>query len=571
MATATVPAPTVGIGQILREGTRYAVPHHQRDFSWSEDEIGQLVSDVEEARKAGQDEYFLGLMVFMPKANRELTILDGQQRLATASILLSAIRRWLRDRGLDDDAAKIQSDYIAERHLGSSEHFPRLVLNEVNNPVFEAYVVREGTTEDLEKTLDTLSRYDPNRRLYEAVVFCRKRISELADAIDGDKQQAAKFLYSLVAYLENNVKVVSLVVPNEANAYTVFETLNYRGLDLSVLDLIKNFVFGKAGGESRLRETQARWSQVMSNLANVRADDFLKSWWTSRFGRIQTALLFPRFKEKTHTWTAVAKICEDMVAASDQFAALEIADDPVWAPLSERGRDTVRSLKILGAQQVHPVLLSGLAKFPEAELGRLLWLLETLIVRYQLIGGGRTGRLEIACANLAHQIYEGKVVSTTAARQQLKDIYPSDADFKEGFKTKQETNSRKILYLLKRLEFQAMRAAEKREGGVELEPKTSLTVEHILPKKPDSGWVSELKSDKDFHNDCVHRLGNMCLLTSVNRTLGNKAFAEKAKVYAVSKLPLTMNIASEQKWNRAAVEKRQNALATLAVTVWRFD
>ena len=110
MATSTVPAPTVGIGQILREGTRYAVPHHQRDFSWSEDEIGQLVSDVEEARKAGQDEYFLGLMVFMPKANRELTILDGQQRLATASILLSAIRRWLRDRGLDDDAAKIQSD-----------------------------------------------------------------------------------------------------------------------------------------------------------------------------------------------------------------------------------------------------------------------------------------------------------------------------------------------------------------------------------------------------------------------------------------------------------------------------
>jgi len=81
--------------------------------------------------------------------------------------------------------------------------------------------------------------YDPNRRLYEAVVFCRKRISELADAIDGDKQKAAKFLYSLVAYLENNVKVVSLVVPNEANAYTVFETLNYRGLDLSVLDLIR--------------------------------------------------------------------------------------------------------------------------------------------------------------------------------------------------------------------------------------------------------------------------------------------------------------------------------------------
>ena len=571
MASTTVPAPTVGVGQILREGTRYAVPHHQRDFSWSEDEIGQLVSDVEDARKAGQDEYFLGLMVFMPKAARELTILDGQQRLATASILLSAIRRWLRDRGLDDDAAKIQSDYIAERRLGGSEHFPRLVLNEVNNPVFEACVVREGTTADIEKILENVSRYDPNRRLYEAVLFCRKRVSELADAIGGSKQKGAAFLYSLVAYLENNVKVVSLVVPNEANAYTVFETLNYRGLDLSVLDLIKNFVFGKASGESRLREIQARWSQVMSNLANVRADDFLKSWWTSRYGRIQTAQLFPRFKEKIQTWATVTKISEDMVSASDEFAALEIADDPIWASLSDKGRDTVRSLKVLGAQQVHPVLLSGLAKFSVTELERLLSLLETLIVRYQLIGGGRTGRLEIACASLAHHIFEGKVASATAARQHVKDIYPSDADFREGFKTKQETNSRKLLYLLKRLEAQAMRAADKKEGGVEVEPKAGLTVEHILPKKPDAGWAPELKNDTEFHNDCLHRLGNLCLLTSANRSLGNKAFGEKAKFYAGSGLPLTKAVAMNQKWNRAAVEKRQNALASLAIAAWRFD
>jgi hypothetical protein len=519
MTGVSVQVPTVGICQLLREGTRYIVPHHQRDFSWSEDEIGQLISDIEDARRSKNDEYFLGLMVFMPRPNRELTILDGQQRLATASILLSAARRWLRDRGFDDDASKIQSDYLAERRLGGTEHFPRLVLNEVNNPVYEACVIQEKTTEEIQGTIGTLSRYDANRRLYEAVVFCRKRVTELAGTVKGDKGEAARMLFELVAYLENNVKVVTLVVPNEANAYTVFETLNYRGLDLSVLDLIKNFVFGKAGTEIRLREIQSRWSQVMSNLANVRADDFLKAWWTSRWGRVQTALLFPKFKAAVNTWPAVTKTTEDMVTTSEQFSALEIADDPIWEGVTEKARNSVRALKVLGAQQVHPVLLSGLAKLPEIELSRLLWLLETLIVRYQLIGGGRTGRLEIACANLARQVYEGKTTSATSARESLKDIYPSDSEFQDAFRTKQETNSRKIIYLFRNLEIQAMRAATRKEGGSEHEPKTGLTVEHILPKKAGAHWAAELGDDPALHDECVHRLGNMCLLTSVNRSL----------------------------------------------------
>jgi len=58
---------------------------------------------------------------------------------------------------------------------------------------------------------------------------------------------------------------------------------------------------------------------------------------------------------------------------------------------------------------VHPVLLAALARWESQELERLLRLLETLLVRYQLIGGGRTGRLEISCAGLASSVYAGTV------------------------------------------------------------------------------------------------------------------------------------------------------------------
>ncbi|MHC2993286.1 hypothetical protein OB13_17495, partial [Pontibacter sp. HJ8] len=66
MSTHIFEAPTIGLGRILSEGSRYLVPHHQRDYSWGEDEVAQLFNDIEEARLSDSDYYFLGLMVFIP-------------------------------------------------------------------------------------------------------------------------------------------------------------------------------------------------------------------------------------------------------------------------------------------------------------------------------------------------------------------------------------------------------------------------------------------------------------------------------------------------------------------------
>jgi len=571
MNTGTIEAPTIGIGRLLREGSQYVVPDHQRDFAWSEDEIDQLICDMEEARSNGRSEYFLGLMVFMPGANDTFQILDGQQRLATATLLLAAVRRWLRDRGYDDDAAKIQSDYIAERELGSAAHTQRIVLNETNNPVYEKAVVGEQATDEIEAALAPLSRYHANRKLYEGVLFCRRRIAELAQSSATGSEEGVERLYQFVRFLDNGVRVVRLVVANEANAYTVFETLNDRGLDLTVLDLVKNYLFGKAGSGQRLREVQAKWLQMMANLSNVRADDFLKSWWTSRYGRVQTAQLFPQFKESVVTWGHANSVSSDLLDSSEKYAALETSDDPVWAQVDDRARESIAALKLLGAKQVHPVLLSALEKLTPLETGRVLRLLEVLIVRYQFIGGGRTGRLEIACASLARRIYSGEIKTAAEARLALKDIHPSDEEFRTAFLTKQETNSRKITYLLRNLEIQARRDADQRVGGIETGPIAGLTVEHVLPRRPGAEWKKAFESDPDLLEDALHRLGNLCLLTDVNRRLGNVGFDEKRAVYDRSELLLTREVSAFDSWGRQAIDQRQDRMAKRALTVWRSD
>ncbi len=108
--------------------------------------------------------------------------------------------------------------------------------------------------------------------------------------------------------------------------------------------------------------------------------------------------------------------------------------------------------------------------------------------------------------------------------------------------------------------------------GPELEPRASLTVEHILPKNPGNAWKPILSKDSTFADEYTYRLGNLCLLTLVNRRIGNAGFADKQKVYAKSDLLLTSELATiTTAWTANEVEKRQKRLATLAVAAWRFD
>ena len=223
-------------------------------------------------------------------------------------------------------------------------------------------------------------------------------------------------------------------------------------------------------------------------------------------------------------------VSRDLWPTSEKYSALEVADDPLWQQYSIEARRSVSNLKLLGGRQVHPVLLSALDKFTEREVERLLSLLEVLVVRYQLVGGGRTGRLEISCARLAQQIYDGQCDTATEAFNLIKDIFPNDQKFREDFRTTQESNNQKARYLLSGLEQQARSSRMGPVSAHELEPGGSLKLEHIFPRSPGTNWKSLLSADPEFADEYTYRMGNLCLLTNVNRTLGNRGFEDKKRV-----------------------------------------
>ncbi len=565
-------APTAGIGKMLME-SRFMVPNHQRDYSWDEDRVGQFLDDLLDAMARGDNFYFVGLMVFMSSQDGRLTVLDGQQRLATAVIIIAAMRAWFGGIAkYAKNANRLQEDFIGRAELGEQEIQPKLTLNYYNNTSFQELVVAGAPLDEVARRLAALKRSDPNRALLAAISNCHRRVADIA-AKAGDTDAAAKFLIKLAVYIRDNVLAVRLTVPSEANAFRVFETLNDRGQELSSMDLVKNHLFGLALSHSqqRLGELEQRWAQMMATLSSSKADDFLKVFWTSRHGRVQSADLFQEVKKRCQDHAQATALSQDLLEAADHYAALEQSDDQVWAPYTPAVRNSIRTLKLIGSKQVRPIILSAIKKFAPAELERLLWLLEVILVRYQLVGGERTGILEISCAKLAKGIFDGTITTATHAHQQTSDIYTKDEQFKASFAVKQELTNTKSQYVLRHLEQERRRlnlGAKAGEEGV----GENLSVEHILPRTPSAEWNSIVDADKSIAEDCADRLGNLCLLTEkLNRDVGRANFEEKKKVYGTSDLMTTADLANLPQWDRRAIEHRQAEMAKRAVAIWRFQ
>jgi hypothetical protein len=217
------------------------------------------------------------------------------------------------------------------------------------------------------------------------------------------------------------------------------------------------------------------------------------------------------------------------------------------------------------------MLLAAIERFAPVEVVKLLKHLVVLIVRYQLIGRGRTGRLEIAAANLAQGIFSSRLKSAQAVWSELKSIVPSDDDFKVDFARYTESKAQRARYLLRRLEEERF-LLDNPGKGLQLSPVSDpnkVNLEHILPKKPDTSWAPLISADHTW-SDLVDRVGNLCLLDKpTNKKQGSGPFSSKAKAYAASLFILTSEVSAKHSvWDRKTVDARQTEMADLAVRTW---
>jgi hypothetical protein len=316
---------------------------------------------------------------------------------------------------------------------------------------------------------------------------------------------------------------------------------------------------------------EGRWTEMMTVLADKKADSFVRAFWASRQGTPEGARLFKPFKEAYKTPDQAYEVSLDLRRAAEHYVALTDPNDSTWLQYSDKARESVEALASVGSTQFFPIILAALAKpnFETREMERLLWLIEVLNVRFLIIGGGRPGRIESLGAITARAITDGRVKTATQARNELDELYINDEEFKLNFETADEGGSKKVAYLLKGLEVQARRQ-EQDVHSTETSPHR-VTIEHVLPKSPGTQWKPVLDRYPQFYETHLGRLGNLCLLSEANRALGNKPFSEKKPVLKASDLRMTRNIANYDEWIPQSVEHRQKWMAGLAAAYWRFQ
>lgn len=572
MEASYLEANTYGIGQLITQRKLLSVPEHQRDFAWEREEVEQFFSDVANALTRNDPDYFVGLIVLLGPERGTWQILDGQQRLATTTMIYSAVRNWLTTRGFDDDANQIESEFIGIRHLGGA-YSPRLTMNLANRDLFTNLVVEKSADERVLVEHQGRSRHSSIYLMTDAILTSRELVRGFASTNAEEEGDQASRLFKLTSYLEQQVRVVALDVSSEANAFVIFESLNARGNELSNLDLVKNHVFGLAGPND-LPAIKEDWQQMASRIEDRNADDFLRVFWTSRYGRIQTAQLFQRIRSEFANQAAVRNLTGQLAEASEHYLALDDPNHDIWSSYGGLTSSYIEVLRLLGNRQVRMPVMSAIDSFDEDEMVGLLRALIILTVRYQVVGKRRTGALEIACARMANRIHEGAIKSGEEARSSLLSLIPSDEEFSNDFSRFEDKKTSRVLYLLTQLDLTARHLTDPSEAGPSDlgSVANAALVDFVLPKDPSNGWAKLLDKDPELHDEWLYRIANRVLVEKeiLARSSGGIPFSKKVgDFYSNSNFLLTREIGkSKSRWARPRLEERQARLADLAPAAW---
>lgn len=535
------------------------VPSFQRSYAWEEKHVNDLIADINTSMQSNAEEYFLGSLVLSEPddKNERFDIIDGQQRLATISMLISSIRDCLRDELNDSETSQsIESDFLFKKIRRSLETQAHLVLNGIDHDFFLSCVLKG------DESFETYER-ESHERIATAYQLTKQYVEDLTK----HNTEPRDILLELLEYLENNVKAILVIVPSHSNAFTIFETLNDRGKDLTLADLLKNYLFGISG--ARLDEVKENWSRMIGILEGEEGEaailDFLRYFWSAKYSSVRERDLYDAFKDKISTSQESVSLSKDLFKYAEIYARLLNPSHSYWS--SDVGFDvseSLRNIHYLRMKQVRPLLLAAAEAFEPSELSKTFKLVVSWGVRFMIVGGVGGGTLESQYSKLAVKITSGSIQNTSDLKaDSISSFVPSDSSFQAAFETARISRNYIARYYLASLE-----KTKRGEDDPEFVPNTNarqLNLEHVMPKTLNNDWPIVEEEHKAMKN----RLGNMALLRSrLNSSIGNSGFENKKPHYEQSELILTSEISGYDSWGKDEIEDRQKSLAALAIDTW---
>lgn len=565
-ATNLLDTKTVTLNEVLGNGKKMQVPLFQRDYSWDEDNWEDLWNDILSSEQTGSVHY-MGSVVLQNIDGKNYYIIDGQQRFATLSILILALInkiRILADNDVDKEANRerveiLMNQYIGQKDPTSLRYSSKLSLNENNDAFYQQRLVA------FKEPVNRMKLSDSEKLLWNAYLFFSKVIDEQFKQ-DLSGERIAYFLNDIVG---ERLMFIQIVVENELNAYTVFETLNSRGLELTSTDLLKNYLFSLvAKSETDLRQVRAQWKKIIDIVGLKAFPIFLRQYLNSRMNLISKEYLFKAVKQMVQDGEQVFALLDELEKNAYVYIALFTPDDVLWENDKEI-REDIRALTLFRVTQCNSLLMIAYDKLSVADFKKVLRAIVSLSFRYNVIAKLQTNDMEKVYNRASVRIFKSEDITVRQILEDIRPIYLNDEDFKRYFEHKVMNTNNSATRKLVRYILYKVEAALPNGLHADFEIDTG-TIEHILPEAYTEDWSADF-SEEEAEN-YRYRLGNLTLLESKknNREAAAKSFEEKKEIYANSQYALSRKIEASE-WTPKMIHHRQARIASVACGIWKIQ
>ena len=276
----------------------YCIPRFQRPYRWIRENISDYWNDT---IAESDGDYFIGSIVVYKIGGDMYGIVDGQQRLTTITMMLCAIRNALKGEGFDDLANGVHR-FIERPNIDNK---PVYVLStETSYPYFQEYIQKFGAAtievkpKEEEKNLETA--FEQIREFVRESVLAIKTDPTIAEDLKIEKVKN-----KLVDIRDRilSPKLIFIELDNEDDACIIFETLNTRGKDLNVSDLVKNYLTKLIKPTNINVDTaKIQWERIVSTIegssAELSVDTFLHHYWLSQKDYVTVKKLFKKVKKE---------------------------------------------------------------------------------------------------------------------------------------------------------------------------------------------------------------------------------------------------------------------------------
>jgi len=554
------------IGNIFEEANiKYHIPNFQRGFSWEKEQIEQFWNDLEYILAEKRENYFMGSLVLNRETQNDIEIIDGQQRLSALTILLAVIRDNFAE--IKDPHSEADADSFICKSTFGNKYF-KLTLGEIDEYFFRDFIQYKNNDperkhiDDYEKIPKKNRKYS-HRLIIEAYKYFDGKIKDMLLSVTHKREN----LINLAEAVTQKLFVICITVNSDVEAFTIFETLNDRGLELTVSDLLKNNIFSKTS-KRELQEVQKNWSDLADILQQNVIPQFLRHFWMSKYKRVTERDLYKEMKISisSRDFSAV-EFVKEIRNEAELYDALMNPDENYW------GKDRIlltilQNVRLLRAKQCFPLLLSAKQFLSLDNFKKLAKMVEIFTVRYSTICGKNPNELERVYSKLAINIRrEGdKIIDNVL--QEIKDNSPNDEIFAQNFLVKTVlTRTSSTRYLLEQLELH-FGTGEKMAGD-----SSKVHIEHIMPQSPSKEWKKVIEEENIDFEEYINRLGNLSLLSyKLNIDARNKPFqTKKNEYYKGSEFIITKDLCDYEGWNEKSINDRQKIFTEAALKIWTLN